>query len=655
MGEEYAIHWLDPLVDEIINRKQNPIVMSAGKTPSGHVHLGFMREVIIGDAIRRLLKNKRKKVIFRIFFDSYDAAKRFPSYIPNNYGKKYLGHPFALIPPPFDDIEAKSYAEYFGKELANTFSDFGIDIQVIWTHELYQQSEMQEKLRIGLENANKAKKILLSHLTHAMSEEEREEKYASYENWMPAMVVCENCGRTIIKNQEGEIITNRVINFNKKKDSVSYICPACEYSGEVTLSSGLVKIGWRLDWPAKWSMEPKNVYEGSGKDHFTKITGSWDVAVDLCKNIYGYEGPVGLGFEWMRLGDTDMGTSKGVVFMPKTYLSMAEPELLRMIVLTTNPSRHISFRIEELSLLYDDFERLERIYYGIEEPFDLEKKIKDHKSRLEKDLKNDIEKEASKEFGEKLRNEKNAEKRKQLAKQKKIQIEKMVKSRFASRFKHQVDKITETERKEYSRQIQEVKFLYPLIRTKRIRKECPPQIPHKFLVNMVQLKKYISFEEILKKAQQTQHQKQINAQISQSYLRKRLRQTQNWISYMKEMIEDASDPEEKIRLESKVDLFYVPKSVTKSILNQLKLDQKRSLHEFSLWLNKIKGLTEDNLKQSMIDIRNRTNINAKELFQAIYLVLIGRAKGPRLGPFLTLMDLEWVRERFSVFSEIKLD
>jgi len=269
MSEEYAIHWLEPLVDEIINRKQSPIVISAGKTPSGHVHLGFMREVIIGDSIRRILKKKRKYVVFRIFFDSYDAAKRFPPYIPKQYAKEYLGKPFALIPSPFDDIEANSYAEYFGKELANTFPDFGIKIQLIWTHALYQQSEMQDKLRIGLEKADVAKEILLTHLTHAMSDKEREEKYEYYKDWMPAMVVCENCGRTQIKNKEGEIIPNRVLTFNHQNDSVTYVCPACEYSGDVQLSSGLVKIGWRLDWPAKWSIY-NTTCEPAGKDHSVK-------------------------------------------------------------------------------------------------------------------------------------------------------------------------------------------------------------------------------------------------------------------------------------------------------------------------------------------------------------------------------------------------
>ncbi len=655
MGEEYALHWLEPIVDEIIKRKQKPIVLSAGKTTSGHVHMGFMREVIIGDAIRRLLKKKRKEVIFRIFFDTYDAAKRFPPYIDKEYAKKYLGQPFALIPSPFDDIKADSYADYFGKELANTFPDFGIDIQSLWTHKLYQLPELQQQIRTGLENADEVKEIVLSHLTHAMSEEEKIQKYKFYENWMPAMVLCENCGRTQIKNKEGDIIPNRVINFNKQKDTVTYTCPACENSGEVQISSGLVKLNWRLDWPAKWSLDPKNVYEGSGKDHFTKITGSWDVAVDLCEKIYGYKGPVGLGFEWMRLGDNDMGTSKGVVFMPKIYLSMAEPELLRMIVLTTNPSRHISFRIEELSLLYDEYERIERIYFGLEEPFDLQKKTDEFKIRLKKDLVKELEKEISIEISSQIKQEKDLEKRKNLARNKKSVIKarllEKLETELESRLSSQLNKFIESESFEFSKQKKEIDFLYPLIRAKRIKKECPPQISLKFLVIMTQLRKYISFEEILNKAQQTQDQKQIPGLISKAYLKKRLRQTANWLEHIRNMIKETQDPQEKIRLESKVDIFDVPKKVTKSIINTFNEEQALSLKEFSLWLNSIDELTEENLKNSMIEIRKKTGINAKNLFQAIYMILIGRTVGPRLGPFMTLMDLKWIRGRFSIFGK----
>jgi lysyl-tRNA synthetase class 1 len=334
------------------------------------------------------------------------------------------------------------------------------------------------------------------------------------------------------------------------------------------VESGLLKLNWRLDWPAKWSLEPKNQFEGSGKDHYTKITGSWDVAVDLCKEIFNYEGPVGLGFEWLRLGDKDMGTSKGVVFKPKTYLEMVEPELLRMLILKTNPSRHISFRIEEISLLYDEFEKIERIFYGIEK--------------------------------------------------------------------------AETE------QIyNEIQFFYPLIRTKKISKLCPVQIPFKFLIIMAQLQDLLSIDSIIEKSQNLQILKGLKAKITKKYMKKRLDQTLNWLNYLKGMIQEEKDGKITKNLMRKANFFSVSESITEEIMNQLDENQKESVKKMSDFLNSTDSLTEENLKNEMVKIQEIQEIKAKSLFQAIYLILIGVKKGPRLGPFLTLLDINWLRNRFS--------
>lgn len=101
MSNQYPIHWLESIVKEIEARKPKQIVISAGKTPSGHIHLGILRELIIGDSLRRIFEKKGELVKFRIYFDSLDAAKRFPPYIDREFAKKYIGKPFALIPSPF--------------------------------------------------------------------------------------------------------------------------------------------------------------------------------------------------------------------------------------------------------------------------------------------------------------------------------------------------------------------------------------------------------------------------------------------------------------------------------------------------------------------------------------------------------------------------
>ena len=144
MSQENKVHWLDETVDKILKRSLDEITLSTGKTPSGHVHIGILREIIICDALRRKFEEREKIVNFYLFLDDFDAAKRFPSYIDPEFQKKYLGKPFALIPCPFEDCNCESYAKHFGNELISTFPGFGIKVKIIWTYNLYQEKRMQK-------------------------------------------------------------------------------------------------------------------------------------------------------------------------------------------------------------------------------------------------------------------------------------------------------------------------------------------------------------------------------------------------------------------------------------------------------------------------------------------------------------------------------
>lgn len=168
------------------------------------------------------------------------------------------------------------------------------------------------------------------------------------------------------ETKDGTISPNRVLEYIEQTDECIYKCPSCGYNGRVTIESGLVKLNWRLDWPAKWTIF-NTICEPAGKDHCTP-GGSYDTGLELCQKVYGYQGPIKVAYEWLRLGDRDMKTSKGIVFTPSKFLEMAEAKILRMLIYQTNPNKHISIRIEEMEQYYNEFQRIERIYYGLEEP-----------------------------------------------------------------------------------------------------------------------------------------------------------------------------------------------------------------------------------------------------------------------------------------------
>ena len=365
MSENFPINWLDEIVEKILERNEPIITLATGKTPSGYIHLGILREIIICDSIRRILEIKGKSVRFFLFFDSLDAAVRFPDYIDKEFQKKHLGKPFSYIPCPFQDCQCESWAQHFGNDLSSTFPDFGIQTEIVWTHELYQKREMQEKIKIALDNTKEIKEIIQKYLLPTLDETNKAKFLEMQKSWLPAMVICEKCDKIQHRENDGSISPNRAINYLKDELKVTYKCTSCGHTGEVSIYSGKLKLNWRVDWPAKWALY-KTMCEPAGKDHSVK-GGAYDTGLEICEKVYHYIGPVTVPYEWLRLGDRDMKTSKGIVFTPKKYLNIADPEVFRSIILRTNPLKHISFRIEELPQYYDFYERMENIYFSKED------------------------------------------------------------------------------------------------------------------------------------------------------------------------------------------------------------------------------------------------------------------------------------------------
>lgn len=362
MSEDYPINWLDEVIEKILKRNESLITLATGKTPSGFIHLGILREIIICDSIRRIMEEKGKDVRFFLFLDSLDAAKRFPEYIDQEFQNKYLGKPFSYIPCPFQDCQCESYAHHFGNDLSSTFPDFGIKTEIIWTHELYKTKEMQELIKIALENTDKIKQIIQKYILPTLDDEKKASFIEMQNNWMPVMVICEKCDKIQHRQKDDTIKPNRVKKYLKEEQKVTYSCISCGHVGKISIYSGRLKLNWRVDWPAKWALY-KTTCEPAGKDHSVK-GGAYDTGLELCQEIYNFIGPVMVPYEWLRLGDRDMKTSKGIVFTPKKYLEIADPEIFRALILKTNPLKHISFRTEEIPQYYDIYERMEEDFFS---------------------------------------------------------------------------------------------------------------------------------------------------------------------------------------------------------------------------------------------------------------------------------------------------
>jgi lysyl-tRNA synthetase class 1 len=568
LTNNFPIHWLEEIVQEIYSHNPNEITLSTGKTPSGHIHLGILREIIICDALRRIFQKNGKKVNNLLFFDSLDAAKRFPSYIPRDFQQEHLGKPFALIPCPYKKCNCESYAYHFGNELIEVFPAFGIDITIIWSHNLYKTKKMQEQIKIALENVEKIKKILKKYILPTLREEDKENFIKMQKNWMPVMAICEKCNRIQHRNKYNTIKPNRIKEYFQDEEIVSYKCEACGYTGKLSIWSGRLKLNWRIDWPAKWALY-KTTCEPAGKDHSVK-GGAYDTGVEICQEIYGYLGPVKVPYEWLRLGDQDMGTSKGHIFTPKNYLKIADPRIYRTIILRTDPIKHITFRIEELSQYNDYYERMENIYYNLEMSEDFEE------------------------------------------------------SRF-------------------------FKYLYPLTQVNDISTKKLKSIPLKLMIFLAQIQNIMDTEKIYRKAKEFMKSNNFEYIIKKQEFKKLLKRTNNWLEEVKKIVQKEKDQKTKKEIINKYEIFVIPEKIDENLLEFMSQEQIKGIRLLRSYLTDLDHLDSDSLQNKIFNIaKNDLKIQPRKLFEAIYQIVLGKKSGPRLGPFLSLIDKEWLLERLDI-------
>jgi len=560
-------HWLEETVEEISKRNLTEFTFSTGKTPSGHVHIGILREIIICDALRRIFEKRGAKVSFYLFMDDFDAAKRFPYYIDTEYQENYLGKPFALIPCPFEDCGCESYARHFGNELISTFENFGIKNEIIWTYDLYQKKEMQEKIRIALENTDKIKEILKKYILPTLDNERKQLFIEMQETWLPAMVICDECNKIQYKAKDGTIRPNRVIKYLKNEREVLYECPGCGHKGRKSIYSGKLKLNWRVDWPAKWSLFTATC-EPAGKDHSVK-GGAYDTGINISQKVYDYEGPIKLPYEWLRLGNQDMKTSKGIVFTPKNYLELADPEIYRMLILRTNPMKHISLRIEEIPQYYDYYEKMENIFYGIEKP----------ESKEEFDFFN---------------------------------------------------------------------YLYPLIKVSDVPIHKPSRIPLKLLIFLSQIQNILNPNKLYEKAISSMRTLNDESVMPFEEFKALLKRTKNWINEIKSYTTNLEDQKAIRNILNKIEIFTIPETIEKKLINNLSDNQIKGLKKFREHLADNEYLDADSIQNKIFTIaKKELEIPPRKIFEALYLLLLGLKSGPRLGPFILMLDKPWLMERLN--------
>ncbi len=333
--------WVDREAKIIAERKLKLEWVDDMKTPSGRIHVGSLRGVVIHDLMYKVLKELNIPVKYTYIFNDLDQMDAIPSYLDYDKWEKYAGMPLCNIPSP--EPGASSFAEYYANEFQKVFESINCHPEIRRSSELYRSGKMNDVIKEILDATPKIREIFL-----------QVSKATKPDDWYPFQVICEKCGRngtTYTYKWDGEFVY-----YKCKPDMVNW-AQGCGHEGKVSPYNGTGKLHWKLDWPAHWKKIGVTI-EGSGKDHMS-AGGSYDFASAVCKEVINYPTPYALPYEFFNIAGKKMSSSKGLGATAVESAKILPPELLRFLLVRTPNGTAIDFNPfgDTIPNLFDDYDR----------------------------------------------------------------------------------------------------------------------------------------------------------------------------------------------------------------------------------------------------------------------------------------------------------
>lgn len=355
--------WADEVISEIEKKfpGRKSFIVRDEKTPSGRVHVGSLRGVVIHGVIAQALAEKGYKVKYYYEINDADPMDGMPVYLPKEKFLEHMGKPLKDIPSPLTPDEPptpeKNYAQYFGDDFTAVIKKLGFTPELYLSSKLYEEGKYDPLIDIVLDHPEEVRKIY----KEVSGSEKKEE-------WNPVQVVCEKCGKvgttTVVASSgpAGKKVVEYICEPNKVKWAVG-----CGHKGKVAPYLGRGKLPWKVEWAAKWQIFPVDI-EGAGKDH-SVAGGSRDVSERIAKEVFKGVTPLNVPYEFFTIGGAKMSSSKARGASAAEVAEMMPEELLRFLMVRNRPERHIDFDPAggTTSRLYDFFDESVDITYGRKE------------------------------------------------------------------------------------------------------------------------------------------------------------------------------------------------------------------------------------------------------------------------------------------------
>lgn len=342
--------WAEILANKF--KEKSPHIVADGKTPSGKIHVGSLRGVLIHDFVHKALLEVGADSKYLYYFDDFDPMDGLPVYLDQEKYSQFMGRPLKDIPSPEGE---GSYADYYAKDFIDVFNKLGAEPEILSTFNLYKDGKMDEPIKIALDNAEKIQEIY-----HRVSGSQKKN------GWLPFQPVCPQCGKigtTAATNWDG-----RQVEFSCEPDLVEW-AKGCGYQGKIPPFGGTGKLPWKVEWPAKWLVLGTSL-EGAGKDH-SSSGGTRDVGEHIMKEVFKKDPPANIPYEHILIGGRKMSSSKGWGSSAADAADLLPPEVLRFLFARVPYQRAIDFdptNPTTIPDLFDEFDRGQKAFFSRDNP-----------------------------------------------------------------------------------------------------------------------------------------------------------------------------------------------------------------------------------------------------------------------------------------------
>ncbi|MFN2496274.1 MAG: lysine--tRNA ligase [Pseudonocardiaceae bacterium] len=340
--------WVARAADEVVAQAQRRspgrlITCASGISPSGPIHLGNLREVMVPHLVADEILRRGIPCRHILSWDDYDRLRKVPAGAPQALAE-HIGRPLTAVPDPCGAHE--NWAEHWKQPFRASLAELGVDLVEISQTQMYTSGQYHEQIVTAMRGRADIDAVLARHRTKRSTADAPSAEDAYY----PFRPYCLDCGRD----------TTTVTMFDDETTQLSYVCECGTAVGPQPIAQVRGKLLWKVDWPMRWAFEHVT-FEAGGVDHSSPGS-SFTVGAQLVREVFAAEPPHYLPYSFVGTsGSAKMSGSTGGAPTPADALRIFEAPVLRWLYARRRPNQAITLAFDqEVSRTYDEWDALTR-------------------------------------------------------------------------------------------------------------------------------------------------------------------------------------------------------------------------------------------------------------------------------------------------------